>query len=423
MSSPAKMEAPRKSTTRSAWPIVVVATLGMSVSYIDRQTLAAIAPSVTKALRIDNSHYGLLVAAFSMAYLVASPVSGVFVDRYGARRSFAAAVVLWSIVAAIHALAPSFGALFALRVLLGTAESPSFPSAAQSIRRALPGARRGLAFGLLFTGSSLGAIAAAKVAVPLDARYGYRTAFLATAAIGALWIPAWLFFTRGHVLDPEPAEHKEADSPAATTTPPASWLAVATSAPVLRTVVACGGVAPLLMFTLNWSSKYLVDGWKLPPHAVENFLVWPPIVFDVGAIGFGMLASRLGERTGGSPRVLVVVALLLSASLALTPLAPSPAAAIALFSIAGCGGGGIYVLATNDMLARVPLERTSAAGGIAAAAQSLAHIIAGPLIGWTIDRTGGHTVALVVLGAIVVPTSLAWVFWPGFRTPPSAVRA
>src|SRR5688572_27156408 len=129
-----------EASTGAAWGVALVATLGMSVSYIDRQTLAAIAPEVTRALAIDNTQYGWLVSAFSMAYLVGAPVSGVVVDRLGARRGFAAAVLVWSIVAGAHALAISFASLFLLRVLLGAAEAPSFPAATQAIRRALPGA-------------------------------------------------------------------------------------------------------------------------------------------------------------------------------------------------------------------------------------------------------------------------------------------
>ena len=60
-----------------AWPIAIVATLGMSVSYVDRQTLAAIAPSVTKSLGIDNTRYGFLLSAFSIAYLIGAPLAGV----------------------------------------------------------------------------------------------------------------------------------------------------------------------------------------------------------------------------------------------------------------------------------------------------------------------------------------------------------
>jgi ACS family hexuronate transporter-like MFS transporter len=177
----------------------------MSVSYIDRQTLAAIAPAVKKALDIDHTQYGWLLSAFSVAYLVGAPAAGVIVDRLGARRAFAIAVVVWSIVAAAHWAVTGFAMLLALRILLGAAEAPSFPSAAQAIRRALPGAQRPLAFGLLFTGSSIGAVVAGKLAVSLDATVGWRNAFLGTALVGTLWLPAWLLATRGFGLD-RPAE-------------------------------------------------------------------------------------------------------------------------------------------------------------------------------------------------------------------------
>lgn len=392
----------------AAWLVAVVATLGMSVSYIDRQTLAAIAPSVRSALHLDHTQYGALLMAFSIAYLVGAPAAGAVVDRFGARRGFAMAVLAWSVVAGAHALATSFWILFALRILLGTAESPSFPAAAQSIRRSLPGARRPLAFGMLFTGSSIGAMVAGKLAVSLDARYGFEWAFVGTALVGSLWIPAWLLVTRGKGLDAGATPEEKSER--------VPWWQLVTSAPVLRAMIAVVGSAPGIMLVLNWTSQYLVEAWGMNKGDVGNYLVVPPLVFDLGAVGFGLLASRReGSRGRKTHRDLFLVATLLAASLALAPLAPNRDIAIAIFAASVCGGGGIYVLVTADMLARVPVDKTSSAGGMTAAAQSLAHIVASPILGAAIDRTHGYTAVLVTLGVIVVPTSLAFVFWPSLR--------
>lgn len=393
------------------WALAATATLGMSVSYIDRQTLAAIAPAVKKALDLDHTRFGWLMSAFSVAYLVGAPAAGVLVDRLGARRAFALAVVVWSFVAAAHWAVTGFAMLFALRILLGTAESPSFPAAAQAIRRALPGAQRPVAFGLLFTGSSIGAVVAGKLAVSLDAAYGWRNAFLGTALIGTLWLPAWLLATRGFGLD-RPAERPKEIVVQAT------WRETVTSPAVVRALVAVGGSAPAIMFVLNWTSQYLVERWHFHKDHVGNHLVVAPLVFDIAAIGFGWLASR---REGDSvePRThadLLLVSALLAGCLALAPLADNPNTAIALFALSAAGGGGIYVLVTVDMLARVPIDKTSSAGGMTAAAQALAHVIAGPLIGRSIDRTHGFSQALVVLGVLVLPTTLAFVAWPGMKT-------
>lgn len=398
--------------SRAGWGVVAIATLGMSVSYVDRQTLAAIAPSVTKALSIDNTHYGWLISAFSIAYLVGAPVAGTIVDRLGARRGFAIAVLAWSVVAGAHALATTFAALFALRLLLGATEAPSFPAAAQAIRRAMPGARRPLAVGLLFTGSSIGAVVAGKLAVRLDAAHGFRAAFVVTAVVGMLWLPCWLVVTRGAGLDrPAPVVVREdAEAVAAR----GSLVDVLKSPAVLRAIIAVIGSAPALMFVLNWTSKYLVDRWSVPKADLGNYLIAAPLVFDIGAVGFGYLASRRGEsRPSGTSHVdLLIVATILSASLALAPLSHSPETAIAIFAASACGGGGLYALVTADVLGRVPIERTSTAGGMTAAAQSLAHIVASPLVGWTVDRTHGYTTALLGLGLVVIPAMLTFIVWP-----------
>jgi ACS family hexuronate transporter-like MFS transporter len=403
----------------SAWTLAVVATLTMSVSYIDRQTLAVIAPSVTKALDIDNAHYGWLVSAFSIAYLVFAPLAGHGVDRLGARWGMAAALFTWSIVAGLHALAWSFGSLFVLRLLLGMTEAPSFPSAAQAIRRSLSPNRQPLAIGLLFTGSSFGSVIAAKVAVRLEAAYGFRGAFLATAAIGALWLPAWLAATRGHGLDRgakvTPAQEPKPRLGGAAT------LGVLVSAPVLRAVIAVIGCAPSIMFVLNWTAKYLVDGWGMPKDSIANYLVVAPVAFDVGALGFGWLQSRREPTTASAPlrpthRDLVFASMLCVTALAFAPLMPSPELAVAILALSAFGGGGMYVLVTTDMLARVPLDRASVAGGMTAAAQSLSHVIVAPLVGWTIDRTHAYGAALVGLGLVALPACLVFALWPGMSS-------
>ncbi len=405
--------APAGLSRRGAWALALVATFTMAVSYVDRQTLAVLAPTVTESLGISEQGYGWLVSAFSLAYLVGAPFAGRFVDRVGARRGLLGAVTVWSAVAALHALVPGFGVLFALRIALGLAESPSFPGAAQTIHRALPPEDRARGFGVLFTGSSIGAMIAPPLATAVDARFGFRVAFLVTAIAGLAWLPLWLRVAWA------PAAREVLDGPARRpdrpTAPPLSALALARHPAILRAVLAIVASSPLIAFALNWSAKLLVRDHHLLQAQVGGYLWLPPLLFDVGAVAFGHVASRRasarGARRGDPDRALVAAAALLGLAILAVPYAHGPWGAMLAMGVAMGGGGALFALVTADLLARVPPTSVSAAGGLTAAAQSLAYVVATPLIGAAVQRTGGYTVVLLGLGAWLVPGTIAWLAW------------
>lgn len=396
----------------AAWAIALTATFTMSVSYIDRQTLAAIAPSVQKALDIPDRAYGDLVSAFSIAYLIGAPAAGVLIDRIGARRGLLGAVLLWSLVAALHALVPSFALLFALRIALGMAEAPSFPGAAQTVQRALPPADRARGFGVLFTGSSVGAMIAPPLATWLADRFGFRAAFLGTAAAGLVWVPLWIVAAYG--VRARAALDREVRAAA----PRARALDMIRHRAVLRAMLAVVASAPLLSLLFNWGTKLLVHDHHLTQRATGHYLWLPPLFFDAGAVLFGHLASvarARGASDGGSPRPLLAAAAALMLVGAALPFAPTPWAVVAVMCVTMAGGGGLYALPMADVAARVPPGAVAAAGGLCAAAQSIAHIVCNPLIGRSVEQTGSYAFIAIALSLWVIPGSIGWLWW---RPPP-----
>ncbi len=401
---------------RRAWALTLVATFTMAVSYIDRQTLAVLAPTVTRALRISDASYGDLASAFSLAYLLGAPLAGRFIDRVGARRGLLGAVLTWSVVAGLHALVPGFGALFVLRIALGFAESPSFPGAAQTVHRALPTAERARGFGVLFTGSSIGAMIAPPVATWIEHRHGWRVAFLVTAIAGLVWVPVWLATAF------RPDARRALDRAETPTEPVSPFWEVALHPAVLRAVVVVIAAAPAIAFVLLWGAKYLVRDYGLAQSDVGRYLWLPPLFFDLGALAFGDLASRRALRRGldGTPdRALVGVAAVMAAMVGFMHQPSGPWGTMLIAAVAMAGGGALFALVTSDMLARVPPGAVSTAGGVAAAAQSLAYIVANPLIGRAVQHDGHYRAVVVALGAWVVPGCVAWVLWkpPPYRRP------
>jgi len=400
-----------------AWLLVGGATMTMAVSYFDRQTLTALAPTLSGALKLTNQDFGWLVSGFSFAYMVGTPVAGRIVDRIGARRALLGAVLLWTVAAALHSLVWSFVTLLLLRVALGLAESPSFPGATQTIHRALPPASRARGIGFLFTGSSIGAFLAPFAAITLNQYYGWRVAFLVTAVAGLIWIPVWLYMTRGAkvqaVMD-APAR-QAGDAPASTER--VSLVSLLRHRAVLKAAIVVLTTSPLIGFVLFWSAKYLNAAEGIHQNDLPRYLWLAPILFDLGAIGFGHLSSSYTEKFGGFSRPLFLCCGLLACVLPLMLVVRGPWVAVALAGIAIAGVAGLFVMFTADMIGQVPARAVGTAASLTATTQSIAFVISSPLIGLVVDRTHSYTLPIIVLSALALPGVLVYLLW---RHPGSA---
>jgi len=51
------------------------------ISYVDRNTLAILAPTILRETGLSKEQYGYIIAAFSLAYMVANPLWGRILDR------------------------------------------------------------------------------------------------------------------------------------------------------------------------------------------------------------------------------------------------------------------------------------------------------------------------------------------------------
>jgi ACS family D-galactonate transporter-like MFS transporter len=76
--------------------ILALVTGGTMINYLDRTLLSVAAPSVTKELGLDAAVMGLVFSVFSWTYAAAQIPGGVFLDRFGARVTYALSVTFWS---------------------------------------------------------------------------------------------------------------------------------------------------------------------------------------------------------------------------------------------------------------------------------------------------------------------------------------
>ncbi|MDR0901827.1 MAG: MFS transporter, partial [Opitutaceae bacterium] len=63
------------------WFIIALVFLAAVLNYIDRQTLALLAPTIQKDLGLTDADYANIVNIFLVAYTISYLVSGRMVDR------------------------------------------------------------------------------------------------------------------------------------------------------------------------------------------------------------------------------------------------------------------------------------------------------------------------------------------------------
>jgi ACS family hexuronate transporter-like MFS transporter len=389
--------------------------LGLAVTLIHRQALAALAVTVSNSVGISDVAYGWLSTAFASAYLVGSVPGARFMQQFGPRIGLVATLVLTSIAIGLHGVVSNYWVLLALRICLGLAVAPAFACATHTVHRVLPFKDRARGIGLLYMGNSLGSAVCPPISVMLASRFGWRHAFWGVAIIGILWVPIWILFSftgdaRNRLdkssLPPGPIHRKKLPSLSE-----AKRLAEKVTNPALfRGSFVVAAAAPITTVMLLWGTKYLVSDHGLQQAETGHYLWLPALFFGSGSMIFGELRSRSVRSRAHlrPPRGLMMFATLLAVLMAAVPFARTPLVCILISSISMCGAGGLYTLATSDMLAFAARGSVPATTGMTTLMQSLVYIIVSPIIGKVVELSGNYRWVMVGAGLWVLPGSIFW---------------
>src|SRR6266850_1013126 len=166
------------------------------ISYIDRNTLALLAPTIMRETHLSAEQYGFIVAAFSVAYMVSNPLWGALIDRLGLRLGMTAAVAFWTLASMSHAFAGGFWSFAIARTALGLGEGATFPGGLRTVMQTLRPTEQARGIAVSYSGGSLGAIVTPIIVTPIFLKWGWRPAFLFTGAIGLAWLALWSFVSR-----------------------------------------------------------------------------------------------------------------------------------------------------------------------------------------------------------------------------------
>src|SRR5580704_7391412 len=290
---------------RRRWMICGLLFFATTVNYMDRQVIALLKPTLQIQFGWTEKGYGDIIFAFTLAYAIGLLLIGKLIDRFGTRKGFSLAVFVWSVSAMAHAAANSVLQFGIARFSLGLGEAGSFPAAVKAVAEWFPKRERALATGLFNSGSNIGAIVTPLVVPWITYRFGWRMAFIATGAVGFVWILCWLSFYRRPEEDAkltaaelayihsDPPDQNDQPADSESTVP---WLTLLRLPQAWAIALGKFFTDPIWWVYLFWMPDFLNRnlGLNMAGTRLPLFVIYSGAC--VGSIGGGWLSSSLLRR-------------------------------------------------------------------------------------------------------------------------------
>jgi len=197
--------APEKSPIR--WFVCFLLFLATTINYMDRSVFAFIEPLLHNVpfmgwdFTADKFHqpvfdnnFGNVIIVFQFAYGIGFIFAGRIIDKLGTKAGYALAILIWGLSSMSHSIVGSVLGFCIARAFLGLGESGNFPAAIKAVSEWFPTNERGKAVGLFNSGANVSFFLTPILITVVTARWGWRSAFLATGSLGMIWLAIWLAF-------------------------------------------------------------------------------------------------------------------------------------------------------------------------------------------------------------------------------------
>jgi ACS family hexuronate transporter-like MFS transporter len=377
----------------------------MAINYIQRQTIGLLKGPLQHQFALNEIGYADIVFWFQAAYALGYVTFGRVLDRIGARTGYAVAFILWNLSHMAAGLAANSLQFTLARVGLGLGESGAFPASLKAIADWFPQRERALAAGIFNAGTNLGAIIAPALVPVLTARWGWRSSFFVTGAIGMIWLIAWLSWYRRPQDHPRVGALELAliESDPADPVTPVSWWRLLKLKETWVYASARFLIDPIWWFYLFWLPDFLNKTYHLDLSSFGPPLIAIYLISDVGSVLGGYCSSALLKR-GASVNVARKFTLLLCALLVLPVLKVDGArhlwAAVFLIGLAAAAhqafSTNIYTF-PSDVLPRSAVASVIGIGGMMGAVGGMLFT---KFVGQILQATGSYRILFIIAASV-----------------------
>jgi predicted MFS family arabinose efflux permease len=183
---------------RPALPILIGASLMLTLSMGLRQSLGIFLQPLTHDVGISVSDFTLAIAVQNLAWGFLQPLAGALTVRYGFRAIMVAGAGLYIAGLALMAGAHGFlGIMIGAGVLIGMSLACTAAAIAMSVAaRAVPETVRSTVLGMVSAAGSLGALLSAPIGQVLNQDFGWRMGLWGFVMLSLVMVPAAWFAGR-----------------------------------------------------------------------------------------------------------------------------------------------------------------------------------------------------------------------------------
>jgi ACS family glucarate transporter-like MFS transporter/ACS family D-galactonate transporter-like MFS transporter len=419
--------------TKVRYAILLLIFLITTLNYADRATLSVTGSAMRTEFGFDAIRMGYIFSAFSWAYVLSQLPAGWLLDRFGARRVYAASIFLWSLFTLLQSSIGLLGsagaavtALFVLRFAMGAAESPAFPANAKVVASWFPTSERGTASAIFNAAQYFAAVVFTPLMAWLTHAFGWQAVYVVMGAIGLVLALTWLKVMKNPADHPRVSRaeleyiqngggvvtgHQKTQPNAIENT--GGWSLVRQllgNRMLLGVYLAQYCINVLTYFFLTWFPIYLVQARGMTILQAGLVASLPAICGFSGGVLGGVLSDGLIRRGCSltvARKVPIVGGMLLSVSIIGCNYVSTDWIVVALMSLAffgkGIGALGWAVVADTS-----PKEALGLSGAIFNMFGNVAGIVTPIVIGYLVARTGSFNGALVFVGANALLTVFSY---------------
>jgi ACS family hexuronate transporter-like MFS transporter len=293
---------------------------------------------------------------------------------------------------------------FALvRFFLGLAEAGNFPASIKTVAEWFPKKERAFATGIFNSGTNVGALVT-PIAVPwITLHWGWGAAFIATGALGFLWLGFWLAFYREPEKHPRlsPAElaYIRSDPPEQTT--PIAWSRLIGYRQAWAFAIGKFLTDPIWWLYLFWAADFFSRAHGLDLKTIGLPLVVIYLVADVGSVGGGWLSSafiKRGWTVNRARKTAMLICALAVLPIVFVTRTSNLWVAVMLIALAAAAHQGwsanIFTL-VSDTFPRRAVGSVVGFGGMAGAVGGMLLSI---MVGEILQRTGSYAAIFLIAG-------------------------